>query len=131
MNHTPISRQNPGNGLPSLVTGSKRKRLVATGAALALLMMSGAHARTWTSADGSKTFQGELKSYDAPVLLIKACIGNLSLGWDLLPPGSEPYESGGKTVPGYRGTPGNPKGNGEKVGGEWFAFHPGTSSTYS
>lgn len=58
---------------------------------------------------------------DAPVLLIKACIGNRSLGWDLLPPGSEPYESGGKTIPGYRGTPGNPKGNGEKVAGEWYA----------
>jgi hypothetical protein len=56
-----------------------------------------------------------------PVLLIKACIGNRSLGWDLLPPGSEPYEFGGKTIPGYRGTPGNPKGNGEKVAGEWYA----------
>jgi hypothetical protein len=58
---------------------------------------------------------------DAPVLLIKACIGNRSLGWDLLPPGSEPYESGGKTIPGYRGTPSDPKGNGEKVAGEWYA----------
>lgn len=27
-----------------------------------------------------------------PVLLLKACIGNRSLGWDLLPPGSEGYE---------------------------------------
>jgi hypothetical protein len=31
--------------------------------------------------------------FDAPVLLIKACIGNRSLGWDLLPPGSERYEA--------------------------------------
>lgn len=29
---------------------------------------------------------------DAPVMLIKSCIGNRSLGWDLLPPGSEPFE---------------------------------------
>ena len=29
---------------------------------------------------------------DAPVLLLKCCIGNRSLGWDLLPPGSERYE---------------------------------------
>jgi len=29
---------------------------------------------------------------DAPVLLLKSCIGNRSLGWDLLPPGSERYE---------------------------------------
>lgn len=29
---------------------------------------------------------------DAPVMLLKSCIGNRSLGWDLLPPGSERYE---------------------------------------
>ena len=27
-----------------------------------------------------------------PVLILKSCIGNRSLGWDLLPPGSERYE---------------------------------------
>jgi hypothetical protein len=46
---------------------------------------------------------------DEGVLLIKACIGNRSLGWDLLPPGSEPYDG----QPGYRGTPQDLKGNGE------------------
>ena len=29
---------------------------------------------------------------DAPVLLLKSCIGNRSLGWDLLPPGSQGFE---------------------------------------
>ena len=58
---------------------------------------------------------------DAPVMILKSCIGNRSLGWDLLPPGSEPYEADGKLQPGYRGTPSNPKGNGEKVQGEWYA----------
>ena len=58
---------------------------------------------------------------DAPVMILKSCIGNRSLGWDLLPPGSEPYEHGGKTEPGYRGTPNDPKGNGEPVEGEWYA----------
>jgi hypothetical protein len=29
---------------------------------------------------------------DAPVLILKSCIGNRGLGWDLLPPGSERYE---------------------------------------
>jgi hypothetical protein len=29
---------------------------------------------------------------DEPVLILKSCIGNRSLGWDLLPPGSERYE---------------------------------------
>ena len=30
---------------------------------------------------------------DEPVLILKTCIGNRSLGWDLLPPGSERYEA--------------------------------------
>jgi len=55
---------------------------------------------------------------DDPVLLIKACIGNRSLGWDLLPPGSEPYDG----EPGYRGTKENPKGNGQiPAGAGWYA----------
>jgi len=29
---------------------------------------------------------------DAPVMILKSCIGNRSLGWDLLPPGSESYD---------------------------------------
>jgi len=29
---------------------------------------------------------------DAPVMILKSCIGNRSLGWDLLPPGSKRYE---------------------------------------
>ncbi len=29
---------------------------------------------------------------DAPVLILKSCIGNRSLGWDLLPPGSPSFE---------------------------------------
>jgi hypothetical protein len=29
---------------------------------------------------------------EEPVLILKSCIGNRSLGWDLLPPGSERYE---------------------------------------
>ncbi len=37
-----------------------------------------------------------------PVLVLKACIGNRSLGWDLLPPGSERYESEGKVYAGYK-----------------------------
>ena len=65
----------------------------------------------------------------APVMLLKSCIGNRSLGWDLKPPGSEPYEFDGdmngylpsKVVPGYRGTPDNPKGNGERVADVYYA----------
>jgi hypothetical protein len=47
---------------------------------------------------------------DAPVMILKSCIGNRALGWDLLPPGSEGYEftdSKGVTWvhPGYKGSP--------------------------
>ncbi len=47
---------------------------------------------------------------DAPVLLLKSCIGNRALGWDLLPPGGEGFEftdSKGVTWvhPGYKGSP--------------------------
>ena len=47
---------------------------------------------------------------DAPVLILKSCIGNRALGWDLLPPGSESFEftdAQGVTWihPGYKGSP--------------------------
>ena len=38
---------------------------------------------------------------DAPVMILKSCIGNRSLGWDLLPPGTPRYEVDGKEYPGY------------------------------
>jgi len=40
--------------------------------------------------------------HEEPVLLLKACIGNRSLGWDLLPPGSERFEFEGKVYAGYK-----------------------------
>lgn len=45
-----------------------------------------------------------------PIMLLKSCIGNRALGWDLLPPGSEGFEftdSKGETWvhPGYKGSP--------------------------
>jgi hypothetical protein len=41
---------------------------------------------------------------DAPVMLLKSCIGNRSLGWDLLPPGSERYEFVAKNKQGVEKT---------------------------
>lgn len=40
--------------------------------------------------------------YDAPVLMLKAAIGNRGLGWDLLPPTVGTYEVNGQKFPGYR-----------------------------
>ena len=47
---------------------------------------------------------------EAPVMILKSCIGNRALGWDLLPPGSEGFEyTDDKGVtwvhPGYKGSP--------------------------
>ncbi|MGL6096404.1 MAG: sialate O-acetylesterase, partial [Fimbriiglobus sp.] len=42
---------------------------------------------------------------DAPVMILKCCIGNRSLGWDLLSPGSERFEEGGKIYAGYKDSP--------------------------
>ena len=42
---------------------------------------------------------------DEPVLILKSCIGNRSLGWDLLPPGSKQFEFDGKVYAGYKETP--------------------------
>jgi len=40
-----------------------------------------------------------------PVMILKSCIGNRSLGWDMLPPGSEQYEYEGKIYAGYKESP--------------------------
>lgn len=48
---------------------------------------------------------------DAPVLLIKSCNGNRSLGWHLLPPGSTRFEFDDKVYAGYGEGPASwPKG---------------------
>lgn len=41
----------------------------------------------------------------APVMILKSCIGNRALGWDLLPPGSERFEFEGKIYAGYKDSP--------------------------
>jgi alpha-galactosidase len=82
---------------------------------------------------------------DEPVLVLKTCIGNRSLGWDLLPPGSERFTVNGRTYAGYKDTPdswveGEPKkavnwyagkqydddtANAKKVLGELGKYYPG------
>ncbi len=42
---------------------------------------------------------------DAPVMILKSCIGNRALGWHLLPPGSVRFEEGEKVYAGYRDAP--------------------------
>ncbi len=40
--------------------------------------------------------------HDEPVIVMKADIGNRSLGWDILPPGSKRYTFEGQEQPGYK-----------------------------
>jgi hypothetical protein len=65
-------------------------------------------------------------SIDEPVMIVKACIGNRALGWDLLPPGSEQFEftdSKGVTWvhPGYKGSPERWKKGEEPKAIAWYA----------
>ena len=63
---------------------------------------------------------------DAPVMILKSCIGNRALGWDLLPPGSEGFEfTDDKGVtwihPAYKGTPERWKKGTEPKKIKWYA----------
>jgi alpha-galactosidase len=62
---------------------------------------------------------GEL--LDEPVLVLKTCIGNRSLGWDLLPPGSERFIVDGKTYAGYKDTPDSWVEGQPKKEVDWYA----------
>jgi len=63
---------------------------------------------------------------DAPVMILKSCIGNRALGWDLLPPGSEGFEFTDKkgvtwVHPGYKGSPEKWKKGEEPKKINWYA----------
>ncbi len=58
---------------------------------------------------------------DEPVLILKSCIGNRSLGWDLLPPGSERFTFEGRTYAGYKDTPDSWVEGAPKKKVNWYA----------
>lgn len=62
----------------------------------------------WLSMEGKKKIGIEIgighqlgNAVDAPVMVLKSSIGNRSLGWDLLPPGTPRYTAEGIECPGY------------------------------
>ncbi len=61
--------------------------------------------------------------HDEPVLLIKSSMGNRSLGWDILPPGSDPVDwPDGYTYAGYGQSPMRWETDGGGPGpGNWYA----------
>lgn len=48
-------------------------------ATISSLLLTGAHARTWTSSDGTKTFEGEIKSYDPAIAVVTVVLVNGSV----------------------------------------------------
>ncbi len=84
------------------------------------------HANDWLKVSGN--FGPELgfghfvgEATEAPVLLLKSCIGNRSLGWDLLPPGSDRFEFDGKIYAGYGESPLSWDKGTEPVPIAWYA----------
>ncbi len=59
--------------------------------------------------------------HDEPVIVIKASQGNRSLGWDILPPGSERFTYDGRTFAGYEDTPSSWVEGEEKKPVNWYA----------
>jgi alpha-galactosidase len=59
--------------------------------------------------------------YEEPVIIIKAAQGNRSLGWDILPPGSERFTFDGRTWAGYQDTPDSWIEGEEKKPVNWYA----------
>ena len=58
-------------------TAMKLTRVISLAAAIAgTCLLSLSSARTWTSADGTKTFEGELKSYDPEKGLVGVTLAN-------------------------------------------------------
>jgi len=59
--------------------------------------------------------------HEEPVLIIKAAQGNRSLGWDILPPGSERFTYEGRTYAGYKDTPASWVEGEEAKPVDWYA----------
>lgn len=58
------------------------KKSILISALAALLLVSGAEARTWTSSDGSKTFEGTLRSYKADTGMVTVVVNGRPLSFE-------------------------------------------------
>lgn len=50
--------------------------------AVSFLLLSGLHARTWTSADGTKTFEGTLRSYAKETGIVTVIVNGRPLSFE-------------------------------------------------
>lgn len=72
----------------------------------------GVHNNEWMTVPGTSKIGPEFgighalgNALSEPVMILKSAIGNRSLGWDLLPPGSEQFQDGAYTYAGYGDSP--------------------------
>ena len=92
---------------------------------VSVMVGKGVYRNEWLTVEGKKAIGIETgighqlgNAIDAPVMVLKSAIGNRSLGWDLLPPGTPRYTHNGKEEAGYR----------EYVdGGNILPYEPGVS----
>ncbi|MFU8892912.1 MAG: sialate O-acetylesterase [Luteolibacter sp.] len=96
---------------------------------VSVMVGKGVYRNEWMTVEGKGKIGIEMgighqlgNAIDAPVMVLKSAIGNRSLGWDLLPPGSPRYTYDGKEQPGYREYP-----DGDKI----LPFEPGVSKVIS
>lgn len=76
---------------------------------VSVMVGKGVYRNEWLTVEGKSKIGIEIgtgfqlgNAIDAPVMMLKSSIGNRSLGWDLLPPGSVRYTHDGKEQPGYK-----------------------------
>lgn len=76
---------------------------------VSVMVGKGVYRNEWLTMEGKGSIGIEIgighqlgNAIDAPVMVLKSSIGNRSLGWDLLPPGTPRYTHEGKEEAGYR-----------------------------
>lgn len=76
---------------------------------VSVMVGEGVYRNEWLTVEGKRKIGIEIgvghqlgNAIEAPVMILKSSIGNRSLGWDLLPPGTPRYTHEGKEEPGYR-----------------------------
>jgi len=81
----------------------------------------------WLKSESCCRGENDENEGSGDTLLLKSCIGNRSLGWDLLPPGSQSFEytdeKDGKTYvyAGYKESPSRWEKGTDPVPGDWYA----------
>jgi hypothetical protein len=92
---------------------------------VSVMVGKGVYRNEWLTVEGKGKIGIEIgigqqlgNAIDAPVMVLKSSIGNRSLGWDLLPPGTPRYTYEGQEQAGYREYP---------DGGKILPYEPGVS----